>query len=451
MEVRTGFQHRWISGWATDFSSTPRMEPWPSIALDLSLVADLKYAFDKAQSAGYTGIILWGLLAGRSWNPHLPDTVDEHRKRRVLMLIDEIRKRGMKALFGLGLYSWGFEEIIAAHPELDGGAHDKMCGSRPESWEWMKRVVDFVMEEYDPDGVSMQSSDQGRCPCDICQEMGALEYHAMINDRVAGYIRSRWPDKLIGISTWGMDLGNPKERSYVQQMTANVDVLNDFNNSSARDGRQNRRELIQSLRCAFGTEQGWWFDPPPFWNRMKWFLPFSLRNVSYFQELFDDGGRAVERYILPLVNPGAEVGFLFDGFFMQDVNQDPKKTLLQALEMVFEPCDSSGRQGLFDIWQTVENGYIDNIAHPDKPRVISSTQIHYLYPNPGDTLANRPEHLLRMRKEGLQAYGESLRFALKTVQQIKPQLGRKDKAVSLERAILNSLSDVERVLAYRVI
>src|SRR5512141_1885761 len=118
----TSFTHRIISGWAIDFSSVATVKPWPSIDLDQQLTGDLLFAFDRAQTAGYTAIILWGLLAGRSWNSYLPDTVSPARKEYVLWLMEEVRRRGLKMIMGLGLYSWGFEEIIRAHPELDGGA-----------------------------------------------------------------------------------------------------------------------------------------------------------------------------------------------------------------------------------------------------------------------------------------------------------------------------------------
>ncbi len=448
MTEKTGFAQRLISGWVSDFSSIPRWEPWPSITLDHSLTADLHQAIQQAHEAGYTGMILWGLVAGRSWTPFLPDTVGSERKQHVLALIEQVRQHDLKALFGLGLYSWGFDNIIAAHPELDGGAPDKMCGTRPESWEWMQRVVDFVMEEYDPDGVSMQSSDQGRCPCDACQEMGALEYHARINDRVASYIRSRWPDKLIGIST---DLGNPAELPHVLKMTEHVDLLNDFNNSSARAGRANRQTLIQALKCAYGTEQGFWFDPPPFWDRLKWFLPFSLSNVAYWNDLRADGGEAVERYILPLINPGAEVGFLFDGWMMQNLQRDPHKTLEKALEAVFEPHTPAALEGLVETWQAVEQGYLNNIPRPEEARQIGSSAVHYIHPRPSEALANRPEYLLRLKPEKLAPYGDSLRAGLKTVQMIRPGLGSHEKSVRLERCLRNALTDVDQVLCYRLL
>jgi hypothetical protein len=444
------FTHRIISGWTIDFSSVASVTPWPSIALDQRLTADLLLAFDRAQTAGYTGIILWGLLAGRSWNSYLPDTTSPARKERVLQIMEEIRRRGMKMIWGLGLYSWGFEEIIAAHPELDGGAPDKMCGSRPESWEWMKRVVDFIFEEYNPDGISMQSSDQGRCPCDACQEMGSLEYHAMINQKASTYIRSRWPDKFIHISTWGMDLSNPDEGKYVQQMTANADVLNDVVNSAARNGRQNRKALIHSLKCVYGTEQGFLVDPPYFWDKDRWFLPFSLRNVPYWHALKEDGGDAVERYILSLVNPGAEVGFLFDGWILQDLQRDPLKTLQDALDLVFEPCSTAARQGLVDIWQTVENGWIDHLTRPQEARSIHLSDVHYGYPHPADALKNRPEYLMRMKPLGRDGFGDSLQAAIRLLLLIRAELGNHEKASLLERCLRRNLADIETVRAYKI-
>ena len=444
------FTHRIISGWTIDFSSVATVTPWPSVDLDQRLTRDLIFAFDRAQTAGYTAIILWGLLAGRSWNSYLPDTVNPARKEHVLWLMEEVRRHGMKMIMGLGLYSWGFEEIIRDHPELDGGAPDKMCGSRPESWEWMKRVVDFIFEEYNPDGVSMQSSDQGRCPCDVCQEMGSLEYHSMINEKVSGYIRSRWPDKFIHISTWGMDLSSPDETKYVQKMTLHADALNDVINSAARNGRLNRKTLIQSLNCAYGTEQGFWVDPPYFWDKDRWFLPFSLHNVPYWQALKEDGSDAIERYILSLVNPGAEVGFLFDGWMLQDMQRDPLKTLQEALELVFEPKNATARTGLVEIWQTVENSFIDQLPHPEEARAIHPTSVHYSHPYPADALKNRPEYLLKMKPVSREIFGASLRAAIQRLGSIRAELGNSEKAVMLERCLRRNLADVENVQAYKL-
>ena len=108
---------------------------------------------------------------------------------------------------GLGVYSWGFEEIIRANPRLSRGNPRAMCASQPESWDWMRKVIDFAMTRFPVDGASLQSADQGRCECNQCRRWPDTEYHARLDIRVSEYIRAHWPGKTIGVSGWGMHLG----------------------------------------------------------------------------------------------------------------------------------------------------------------------------------------------------------------------------------------------------
>jgi hypothetical protein len=446
---RACFAYRLVSGWISDYSSVPRWEPWPSITLDGRLMADLSETFAIAQLAGYNGVILWGLLCGRSWRPFLPDTVSVERREQVLAVLEQARSRDLKVFIGLGVYSWGFDEIIAEHLELDGGSPLNMCAARPESWEWMQRVLEFVMDGYHPDGLSLQSSDQGRCPCDACQELSSLEYHAAINERVCAYVKGRWPGTLLQISTWGMDLSDPEALAYIRQMTSCADVLNDYNNSAGRRGREHRRRLISCLSCAYGTEQGWWLDPPPFWDRLRWFLPFSTCNVAYWQELLEDGGNAIERYILPLVNPGAEVGFIFDGLMLQDLRQDALRVLGKALEVVFEPKSAGALEVLISIWQGVQDAYLKGAREGKEPQAIGLNRVHYSGVLPARGLAERPEYLLRLKPEALGRYISALLEAQQSLTRVRGHLGRPDKAVRLERAIGLALSDALGVRSHK--
>jgi hypothetical protein len=443
--------HRTLSGWIFDFASQPCQDAWPDITLSQRRTADLKHAFARAQQAGYNEIILWGLLCGRRWNPYLPDTFDAARKAWVLDIIATARQHRLKVLFGLGVYSWGFEDIIAHDPAVDGGTSGlfAMCGSRPEAQAHMREIIDFVMSTCDPDGLSMQSSDQGRCMCDVCQEQSAAEYHARINNQTCAYVHSRWPDKLTHLSTWGMNLGNPADMPHVQHMTAHADVLNDYNNSSARPDPAYRRTLISALPCAFGTEAGWHLDPPPFLPRDRWFIPLALRNLPYYHALAADGGAAIERYILPLANPGAEVGLLFDGLMFNDLTRDPHTALAEALSWVFEPRTRAATDALVDIWQQAEDGFLAHSRSGAFPQQIGLNQTHYNLQAPHPYISQRPEHLLRMAPAHLAAYADVLRNAYDAVRRVRPDVANQPRAADLERCVGLALADAQRVLAVR--
>jgi hypothetical protein len=120
----------------------------------------------------------------------------------------------------------------------------------------MQRVVDFVFERFDIDGVSMQSADQGRCKCDRCNAISDAEYHARLISRTADYIRAKWPDKTLGMSNWGVPFHRRQDQASLSCMSRSLDYMIDHNNSVRRAGLDYRRAFIQGLDCAFGTTGG---------------------------------------------------------------------------------------------------------------------------------------------------------------------------------------------------
>src|SRR5262249_20210136 len=151
--------------------------------------------------------------------------------------------------------------------------------------------IDFVFTRFPIDGVSMQSADMGRCTCSKCKPLGDIEYHSKLYVMTADYIRSQWPDKTVGLATWGMDLKSDKSLEPLVEMSKHIDYLIDFNDSSAgssgrsskgnltQANREHRRKLIESLKCDFGTLGGPQPEPPQHWQRDRWFLP-TLRRTG---------------------------------------------------------------------------------------------------------------------------------------------------------------------------
>jgi hypothetical protein len=191
------FRYRGYLGWITDLATfADTYAEWPSMRMDKPLLKDYRETFRLMKKLGFKDLCVWGLYVSRAWPVDINSAVTPERARQVERLIGDAQANGIRTVSGLGVYSWGFEEILRANPHLRKTANKSaMCGSEEESWEWMRQVIDFVFTRFPIDGVSMQSADQGRCNCEKCSRYTETEYHAMLNIRCAKYIHTRWPGK----------------------------------------------------------------------------------------------------------------------------------------------------------------------------------------------------------------------------------------------------------------
>ena len=113
-----GFEHCSLVGWISEFSSRALQEPWPVITLDDQMMGDFSHIFDRCQHVGFNKMVIWGLFVSRRWPVPLGGAIDEKRRKRINELLESAHRRGVRVLSGLGVYSWGFEEIIEKYPEI---------------------------------------------------------------------------------------------------------------------------------------------------------------------------------------------------------------------------------------------------------------------------------------------------------------------------------------------
>jgi len=434
-----GFEHSALVGWISEFSSRPLHEPWPVIRLDNEMMSDFYEIFDLCQQVGFDKMVIWGLFVSRRWPVPLHRAVDEKRRKRIQELLDAAHKRGIKILSGIGVYSWGFEEIIEKFPEVSKENPRVMCVSIPEAEKWMQQVVAFVFSDFDLDGVQMQSADQGRCQCGECQKWGDVEYHAVLNDNTAQYIRSKWQDKIITVNNWGLSFANADDIPHLQKMTKAVDILIDYNNSA----RAHRKQLIDSLDCAYGTLAGLSIGPPQRWERTKWFLPTTTTNVPYLRTLHNDGGKAVEQFTVALSNPGGEVTLRFSGNLLSDAKRSPDAILREAISECFVPKDSGTTDGLIEVFQRAENGFFQNSGHD-----YGSVGLFYIDGGlfPGKK-GDRETYLLRMSKDDLNNYEREIQTVLSQLEQIKAGVGKLNKWEHVRQSLNTVLWDIKSILS----
>lgn len=277
-EAKPIFRHRGYLGWITDLASDPDTHAqWPSMRLDERLLNDYRQSFDLMAKLGFNEISIWGLYVSSAWPVDIKSCVTPERGRLAQALTEEAHRRDIRVLSGLGVYSWAFAETIKADPQLARTSPLAMCAGEPKAWDWMAKVIDFVFSRFPIDGVSMQSADQGRCECPKCKGYTTAEYNAVLNVRVAEFIRARWPGKLVGVNSWGMPLGDEASLPSLQEIGKVADYFIDARGTSQWESPGLRRKVVSSLACDFGTIGGPQPEPPQHWPRDRWFRPAQAR------------------------------------------------------------------------------------------------------------------------------------------------------------------------------
>ena len=321
MKKKGSFDYRIAYGcWLNDSREDPIIdEDWPSIRIDAGTLSSLDTTMRFLHEAGYEYFDVFGLITNNNWKNDIVSTVDTRRQALVHQVIEIVHAHGMKVIYGLGVYSWGFEDIIAANALVRGTSTQVMCASSNEAENIMQRVVDFVARVFSIDGYHLEAADQGRCNCKSCLEYDDIQYFNRINKIVASYIRSRYPEKLLlvnisGYLAWG-DVFSSSQLKEIQPLGDVIDVFIDVGSHGVFVAKEDRKAFIESFGAAFGTANGFWVYPPQRWNRLRWFIPHFQQNIAELTELYRDGGRSCELYLSPLVNPGVELTVLCNGCF----------------------------------------------------------------------------------------------------------------------------------------
>lgn len=432
--------HRSYLGWITDLATEPDpTAAWPSMRLDEKLLKDYQESFALLNSLGFKSMSVWGLYVSRAWPVDIESSVTPERGKLVERLIDAGHQQGIKIYSGLGIYSWGFDEIIRANPGVSKDNANAMCASEPESWKWMQKVLDFVFQRFPIDGVSMQSADQGRCSCSQCSEYSDAEYHALVNIRTAEYIRSQYPDKLVAVNSWGMRFEDEATLPSLIKMSEHLDYLIDVHDTSRKKDLGYRKTIIDSLHCDFGTLGGPQVEPPQHWRRDRWFLPTLRRVGDHLQELAGEGGRAVEYFFHILANPSCELSTWLAGKVMAEPETPWEVHLASTVEELYQVSQPDLRDDLVQLFLDSEDCYFRHLP----PRLSGTISMEPLVTdNPGP-----PIYVTRrLNEEQRNSYHEDLLEIHSRAKRLAGEVPAKGRMELVIRCIGNVIEDIEQNL-----
>lgn len=375
--------------WINDLRSKPFADQeWPCITLDRQSINDIKDNIKLQSENGFNSLTLFGLLTGDSWLPKITETIDEERKNAVKEILKFAKEQEVKIFYGLGVYSWGFGKIIEHNPTIRATNNKVMCGSNKKSFEWMKQVINYIINEYDFDCFHLEAADLGRCFCTNCATKSDSEYFCEINTKTAQYISNNNPNTTLIVSLCGYlskGMTVPKEEwKFYQEMSKYIDCLIDPGHFGTFIPLDQRKEFIKTLDCEFGSGSGIWLYPPSSWERLKYFIPYTMRAGKYLEELYKDGGSGVEYNLGPIINPAIEVNIVFGGHKLNNINKSNEEILFEVINQIYKPKNSSASKALVDFYINTEEAFFSNLkaAYSD-PETLLPSEIHltYLYGN----------------------------------------------------------------------
>lgn len=351
--------------WINDFRREPIIgEDWPSVRIDNTTVEDFKKMILALRGFGYNYFDIFGLLTNSDWPLDIKSVVDSTRKDIVKELIEFSHANDIKIIYGLGVYSWGFDTIINSDKHVRGTNPHALCGSSPESKQWMEDIIEYIEENFTIDGYHLEVADQGRCECEKCRAETNLQYYNRLNKETAAYIRSKWPERFILVNTsgylpWG-DFVNESEFTFIEELGEVIDVFIDGGNHGYFIREQDRKKLLEKNTCDYGTSGAFWIYPPQRWERDRWFLPYAKKNIKHLKKLYDDGSRSCELYLGPLNNVSTEFNIVCNGLFLQNVERDIQSIFGEAVEILFKPKSEKRIRELSSIFEEAENVFFDN-------------------------------------------------------------------------------------------
>ena len=437
------------------------LQGWPAPQLDEETVASAIRAMDVQSRAGFNYLDAWGLFATYGYPPDIASAfADKDRCAQVNRLIKAAGERGMKYLFGLGLFSWGYDQILKADPAVQGRSKagqpipHVMCGAKDKAWGYVQKILDYALSQFDFCGVHLESADLGWCDCPECGgKYGTVGYNARLNIRAADYIKQKWPGKIVTCIpiNWLGGSGRPHfdeaEQSQIIELSKHVDCFMDQGWTGTFIAEDARKAFIQKLHCGYGTSGGLWVYHCVRWDRSSYFLPYPKRTAAAIKRHFEDGARGCMFYQGPVVNPGVELNVAVGGRILSDTRRSVEDALAEVIAMYYKPKSPAAQKSLVELVLRAEDAYFGQwepkqfaARGTPMPGEIHLTDLFGAAPGPARYLMEP-----FLTADGRRAYKRQLVTLLKDLERLEGMLDDGGRLERMRRGMAFTLNLVDTI------
>ncbi len=445
-----------FSCWINDMREDPLpLQNWPAPQLDDETINSAIKALDVQSEAGFNTLESFGLFATYGYPPDIVGAFsDKDRRQQVKKLIEEANKRGMTVNLGMGLFSWGYDQIIEHTPAVrgvdkNGNPHPHaMCGAKEEAWKYVEKILDCALGDFDFGGVHLESADLGCCMCPQCAgKYGRVGYNCRLNIRAADYIHDKWPDKFVSSIPIAWIKGNvtpftPEEEEHVVEMSKHIDCFMDQGWAGTIVPPDQRKAFIEKLHCDYGTSGGIWMCPCVRRNRLSYFLPYPKGTGNAIKQHYKDGARGSMIYQAPVINPATEVNIAVAGRILSDTTRNVEDVLAEVIEKYYRPRNPQVLRKLVDVYLRSEDVYFENWPEEQKQRPCPG-EFHVT--NLLGEAPGKSHYLFRLTPRGYGAYRNELISILRDLAGIKDDFEDHGRIRRMKTCIINVLVDIDNI------
>ncbi len=456
-----------FGAWINDMRNTPLpLQNWPAPQLDRQTIDSAIRAMDVQSEAGLNFIDAWGLFATYGYPPDIKSAfADKGRVRAVRELLEAAAKRKMRFMFGLGLFSWGYDQIIKQDPVVRG-LDDKgsphphaMCGAKEEAWAYVEKILDCALNGFDFHGVHLESCDLGCCMCPKCAgKDGLVGYNVRLNIRAADYIKKKWPHQFVNSIpiNWVSRSAGPntgpftrEEKRHVVELSKHIDCLMDQGWRGTFVAPDERKAFVGSLHCDYGTSGGIWLYHCVRRNRLSYFMPYPKGTASAIKEHYADGARGCMLYQGPMINPAVEVNTAVAGRLLCDTTRSAEDALAEVIELYYRPKTASAHKKLVDVYNRAEDAFFGSWPEAAKKNPHRPGEFH-LEPLFG-TAPQKSIYLEQcLTAKGRAQYRKGLISVLEALAKLEDQCDDDGRIQRIRTCVISVLIDIENIGYERV-
>ena len=451
-----------FGAWINDMRNDPiPLQNWPAPHFDDEMINSMVQAMDVQSEAGFNHIDAWGLFATYGYPPDIASVfTEEEHASKVRKLLKAAADRDMHFMFGLGLFSWGYDEIIRADPSVRGVDHNgaphshAMCGAKEKSWKYVEKILDYALNNFDFHGVHLESCDLGCCMCPECAGRdGVVGYNVRLNIRAADYIKSKWPRQFVNTIpiNWangkhGPNTGpfTPEGKRHIIELSKHIDCFMDQGWRGTFILPEERREFISSLHCDYGTSGGIWLYHCARRNRLSYFLPYPKGTGNAIKEHFADGARGCMIYQGPMINPAVEVNTAVAGRLLSDASRSIDDALAEAIELYYKPKTLTANEKLMGIYNKAEDAFFESWPEAAKKNPARPGEFH-LEPLFGEHPQKSSYLTDYLDSQGRAEYRKGLMAILKDLSEIEEDFEDAGRIRRIKTCIIAVLVDIENL------